>query len=133
MKELAICFLAAAGFSWPLITRATNLNAQWAMLTVIVGTVIVAAINMASTGIGTPTRTAIIVGVVAGLANGLGFVAYSTILAFKDVDVTKVVSVTTAMIPVLTMLGAWLFFHEAPTPPRLGGIAAIALGIYLLR
>lgn len=133
MKELAICLLAAAGFSWPLIVRATSLGAQWTMLTVIGGTVAVAAVYSAISAAAPPNKSALLIGLAAGVVNGLGFVAYSAILAFKGVDVTKIVSVTTAAIPVITMLGAWAFFGEEPSTQKIAGITAIALGIYLLR
>jgi uncharacterized membrane protein len=128
-----IVMVVALGFgTWPLLSRASGIQNGWVMA-------IVMAVSALSSwafhrpGLAEfPTNKALLWIVCAGLANGIGAVAYGRILLSPQAAAAGLPAVAlTAMIVVMSV-GGFLFFKDTVTTSKLVGLAFAAVGCYLL-
>ncbi len=125
-------FVAFAFSFWPIITRFGNIPAIWTAIIVNAGTVVSAIVYLVFKGDSTPNLKMIIIGIIAGLINGAGFLLYSHMLSNSNVSVSTVITVIDIMIPIVAMILGILFFKEAISVYRVLGLLLSIVGIYFI-
>ncbi|TSC77585.1 MAG: hypothetical protein G01um101429_1001 [Parcubacteria group bacterium Gr01-1014_29] len=113
-----------------LVSRASGLNPGWVACMLGIGTLPLALTGAIGNPI--PSTTALSVGLVAGILNGLGILAFGKIAAWQGIDISRLTPIAYGMIPVVVAVGAWLAFGEQFTTAKTVGLVAIVIGIYLL-
>lgn len=123
--------VAAAAFAiWPLVVRVVNISPGWLGLLVSAGTAAV-ALALAHTE-GLPNTRNLIVGLLAGVINGLGMLAYSKVLGDKTIDLTRIVPIILVLVPIMVVAGGVAIYHEPFTARKLAGVGLAGVAIYLL-
>lgn len=133
-NPLVFTIIAALGFGgWPLIVRAYSLSPITTSLAVSGGTFVVvgsfAVLSLTKAGgIGTG---ALVPCLIAGVLNGVGFVAYTMLVSNSSWAASHVPVSIVLMIAVIT-LGGILWFHDAVSFQRIAGFCFGAISVYLL-
>lgn len=128
--------LSALGFSWPLISRAAQLSPIMTAITCTIGSAVAIGIGSRFFILGpVPSARALTIGIIAGLINGSATIAYSMLISSKEKwEMSTYPPLTVGLMLIFMTVGAMVFFHEtANMPNKLAGIAAILIGVYLLR
>jgi len=128
--------LSAAGFSWPLVSRAAQLSPIVTSITYILGTAVAIGMGSRFFEFGpVPSKWSFTLGLIAGFINGLGMLAYSMLISNKEKwDMSTYLPLTVGLLTIFTTVGAMVFFNEtANMANKLAGITAIIIGVYLLR
>ena len=113
-----------------LVAKASGLNPGWTACMLGIGTLPLALVG--AVGNPAPSTTALVVGLAAGILNGLGILAFGKIAAWQGIDISKLIPIAYGLIPVVVAVGAWLGFGEQFTVSKTFGLIAVVIGIYLL-
>ena len=133
MKYSAFIYAIILAFSFgicPLVGRAAHLSGGWMTFFIAIGAVPLAAIGIGSAG-GLPAGKALLLGLLAGLINGIGLYAYGRLIAGKE-EVSKYLPMALALSPAIIALGGIIFFGESFTIAKIAGLCAVMVAIYLL-
>lgn len=124
---------------WPLIFKLVDSNSSPALIVILVpiGTLIVGMWNLSSFKFQTGN---ILLGLSAGIMNGLGMLIYAKLLSMgsnsidisKSVDMSKSIPLTAAAIPAFAAIGAIMIFNEPMTLKKGLGLAAAIIAALLL-
>lgn len=128
-----IILVAVASGAWPLIVRFTSLNAQWVAITVTLATAIVAGVFSYISSPALPPVRPLVIGLVAGTVNAVGMIAWGRLITLKGVELSKVLPIAFVLMPVVSVIGAFLIFKEPMTLKKIIGVVAAGISIYLLQ
>lgn len=128
-----IALIAIASGTWPLVIRFTNLNAQWVAITVTFATAVVAGVFSYFSSPALPPTRPIVIGLIAGTINAIGMVAWGRLITLKGVELSKVLPIAFVLMPVVSVVGAWLIFKEPMTIKKIAGVIAAGAAIFLLQ
>lgn len=131
--SLILCIVTALGFgSWTLIARASGATGGWIIAVVMSMSALTSTLFQRPT-LGTfPTGTALLTLLAAGLANGIGAVAFSRLITAPGTAMSSLPSAALTAMICVTAIGGFLFFKEPVTGSRLLGLAFAAAGCWLL-
>jgi len=131
---LSVIFVAIMWGGWPILARASGLNAIWvAVVGTTVGAIAVILVSSTLDQIkSVPDLKALIIGSLAGTMLGLGMFAYSKLVSNPEWEVSTLVPIAAGSITAITALGGILFFGEALGLAKAIGLACIVAGIALL-
>ena len=79
---------------------------------------------------------ALILGLTAGIINGLGLLIFYRLIAGSNEgswEMSRVVPATFVLVPIFTAFGAMIFFRETVTAERIIGIGLAAVAIWFLK
>ena len=127
------CLQAATYFAaWPLIVRPAGMPSSWIALFVAIGTILATlpfvVIDKASLVLN--SSWPILLCLLAGFVNGLGFRPYSKIAVVEGAGAYQ--GMTLAMMVVIAALGSRLFYGDALNASKLAGIAVVLIGLWLM-
>lgn len=136
MKNPLILALLAGFFFglWPVVARHISIAALWISFLIPVGTLLIVAPTALPGMISgaTPMNRLIVFGVIAGVINGLGMLAYGRILSNTDWNVSKYVPIVAVASIATAAIGAFLIFKEPLTIQKSLGLVFAALAVWLL-
>jgi uncharacterized membrane protein len=125
-------FLAALCFSlWPIIARFLALPAVWTGVLINAGTLIVTLAMLYFNPVAIPKMGTVTAAILAGMINGLGFLAYSYLLS-GVYEASTVVIVITVMSPIIVVVLGALILGEPIMLKKVLGILVACVSIYLL-
>lgn len=125
-------FLAGLCFgSWPVLMRGTNWSGAQGgfMISVITVVMFIPLWRGDTTGF---SQRALILGVSAGLLNGVGSIFYQKALADPKLEISRTLLVVLVTTILITTVGARLFYVELLDTKKLIGLAFGLIGVVLL-
>lgn len=129
-NPLVYCLIAACFFgTWPVIARFAHLSPGWLALVFSIGTGVVAVAGLNSP---VPLARPLIIGVGAGMVNGIGMLAFAKLISWEGVQVSRVIPITFALMPVFTTLAALVLFGEQLSLRKAFGVTLAFIAVYLL-
>ncbi len=130
-SPLLLAILSAACFgTWPVISRfATGVNPGWFSLLVALGT-LAGVLPMLNTAMPAARGAAIVL--VAGAVNGVGMLMFVKLLNTKGADLSRVLPMVYALMPVFTVATSMAFLHEPMNLKRGIGIALAIAALFFL-
>lgn len=130
-----LSLIAAVGFGgWPLVARAAGIPPFGIAVILSIGSVAaVTAVGPIMFTWDAVTRKMIYVGLLAGVINGISFLAYSKLVSNTAWDISTYVPLVIALMLIVPVIGGPLFFYENFSQSKAFGILAILLGVYLIR
>ncbi|OGZ31916.1 MAG: hypothetical protein A3F21_00455 [Candidatus Portnoybacteria bacterium RIFCSPLOWO2_01_FULL_38_39] len=114
-----------------LIARASHLGGQWTALMIGIGTFVVTLMGVIPHPL-LPAAKPLAICLAAGIVNGLGMLAFGTLVAWEGMELSKLISIAWGLVLIVISVGAWFFFEEQFTASKITGIISIVVGIYLL-
>lgn len=131
-KMVALCFAAASCFaSWPFLTRKAGLSMVWTSLTINFVTALVALGYYYFHIQAPPKPSALVMAVVAGVINGIGFLCYSYLNA-GEFEVSKVLVLIDIFLPLIALCLGAIFLGEPITVHKCIGVGFALLGVYFI-
>jgi len=133
-SPLFFCVMSALCFGvWPIVSRIGNVGTSWSSVLVVFGALLTTSVGLFfSARESMPlTRGGAIV-LVAGVLNGVGFLFFGKLMQWKDRDVSQLLPIVFALMPVFTLAAAALLLHEPVTAKKLAGIALAGAAVWLL-
>lgn len=129
-NPLIYCFIV--GICWGgmgLIARVSGLGSQWTAIMLGAGTLATTLV-----GINTilPPLKPLTICFIAGIVNGIGMLAFGVLTSWEGTEVSKVLPIAFALIPIAITFGALIFLGEQLTTTKAIGITVIAIGVYIL-
>lgn len=124
-----LCFGA-----WPLIMKASKIKPPIVAATVLVATSLAVFVPFLA-GNQVPiqvTLVGLLIGIAAGVLNGLGSIALQRILVSKAIEVTTAIFIIVVTQVVVTAIGGWLFYNEPFTVKKIMVVAAAGVAVYCL-
>lgn len=115
--------------AWPLIARLSGAGSAWTAIVVAIGTLGVVLLGANSD---TPDLKGWGVLLLAGVVNGLGFLAYSKILERKELELSQYLAMVPVGMVVVTVVGAMLFFGEPATAKKVAGVLLAVIALVLM-
>ena len=130
-----LSLVAAVGFGgWPLVARAAGIPPFGIAVILSIGTVAaVTAVGPIMFTWDAVTKKMIYVGLLAGLINGVSFLAYSKLVSNPAWDISTYVPLAIALMLIIPVIGGPIFFGECLTGNKILGVIAILVGVYLIR
>lgn len=130
---LVLCLMTAVGFgSWPMIARFAGTNNAWTGFLVMGGTAILSGLWYRSELASVPDSKTMALLALAGIANGIGMIAYTRLVTDKQFGMSSWVPASLAlMIVFVTIVSVVLFKESFPITKILGLLLACA-GIWLM-
>ena len=128
-----LCIQAATCYAaWPLIARSSGMPASWLSFFVtfgsLVSTVPFVVADKAPIALGSPWP--VMLCLLAGAVNGLGFRPYSKIAGVEGAGAYQ--SMTLGMMVVIAAFGSRIFYGDALSASKLAGVATILFGLWLM-
>ncbi len=123
---------------WPSLAKVSKLPTSTITFFVCVVTALTAVIYMylkndIQLSNGSTTKGVAII-VLAGIINGVGMIAYSSLLASNSgFDISKYVVMISCLMPVGTTLFAWMILGEQINSQKIMSIIIIVAGVYWLQ
>ncbi len=134
-SALLAVLITALGFGlWPLIARFAALSPIATALYASIGTVVVIAFGMRLPMFtyGQTSGGTILLCLLGGLLNGIGFLAYSFIISNRDWNLSLYIPIVVVLMSVMTVVGGMILFHEAVTAQKVIGILLAIAAIWAL-
>jgi drug/metabolite transporter (DMT)-like permease len=130
-----LALVAAFGFGgWPLVARAAGIPPFGIAVILSIGTVAaVTAVGPIMFTWDAVSRRMIYIGLIAGVINGISFLAYSRLVSNPAWDISTYVPLAIALMLIVPVVGGPLFFGERLTGNKILGVIAILIGVYLIR
>ncbi len=130
---LVYCVLSGLFFgAWPAISKLSKLPTDWLVVTVSVLTAVVSllGLNLRSN---IPNPGSLSIGAVAGILNGLGFLAYGVLLGYQGKDLPKFLAIA-AMIGFVIMIvsSSLILDGTSLSYKKILGLVLACVSIYLL-
>lgn len=98
-----------------------------------IGTIVVAVLWLSANPQPTPQTKQVLIALACGLIGGVSFVIWTKLISWPNANISILISIATASGLVVLTIGAWLIFGESFTTKKILGLAAILVGIYLIR
>lgn len=123
---------------WPSLAKLSKLPPSTITFFVCVVTALTAIIYMyfkndIHLSNGSTTKGLMII-ILAGIINGIGMIAYSSLLSSNSgFDISKYVVMISCLMPVGTTLFAWIILGEQVSIQKIISIVIIVAGVYLLQ
>jgi len=134
-NPIFLSLIVAFGFGgWPLIARAAGLPPFGIAVILSIGTVAaVTAVGPIMFTWDAVTKKVVYLGLLAGVINGVSFLAYSKLVSNPAWDISTYVPLAIALMLIVPVIGGPLFFGECLTGNKILGVAAILIGVYFIR
>ena len=122
---------------WPSLAKVSKLQPSTitfciCIITAVVAIAVLFAMRKVNLSAGTTTRGITII-TLAGILNAVGMVTYSYLLSSSSgFDVSKYVVMISALMPVGTVLFAWIILGEHISMQKVFSIMIIVAGVYFL-
>jgi len=136
-NSFLLCLIV--GISWsgaPFLARITQLN-PWIMASLIsIGTLISVLPFMLKQDFSIVSTSGLSIGLVAGILNGIGILAWYRLVAGSNEglwELSNVLPVAVILLTVALVIGGWLFFKDALTMKRILGLVLACSTIWLLK
>lgn len=132
-----LCFVV--GIFWaaaPLLGRLSSVNAMMMSVLIASGTLLATipvAFSQNYTAVGSK---ALIFGLVGGIANGIGLLAFSRLVAGSNEglwEISRILPISLLLVPIGIAIGAKLFFNEAITTEKIIGLILACGAIWFLK
>jgi len=127
--------VTSIGFGfWPLIAKSSNLPPLWIAVSVAIGTLLVVSAPM-SWSFTVPVKKFLIIGLIAGVVNGFGHIAFAKILAAVNsglLEGSMAFPVIMISALVIQTVGAIVFFREGVSLTKISGVVLGVVAVYLL-
>jgi len=114
----------------PLVARSSGLTPGWTSAFLALGTLPIVACGFWYGG-AVPVGRSLIIGILAGLINGIGLLAYGK-LTSGQFEISRYMPIALAVAPAIIAIGGWLFFHESLTLNKIIGVVAVVVAVWLL-
>lgn len=123
---------------WPSLAKISKLQPSTITFSICVVTAITAVIMLYVLGkpqlFKVATSKGIAVIILAGVLNGVGMVTYSYLLSSRSgFDISKYVVMISSLMPVGTVLFAWIILGEHISMQKVLSIVIIVVGVYFLQ
>lgn len=130
-----LSLVAALGFGgWPLIARAVGIPPFGIAVILSIGTVAaVTAVGPMMFTWSAVSRKMIYVGLIAGVINGISFLAYSKLIANTEWDISVYIPLVITLMLLIPVIGGPIFFGESISLNKALGVTSILIGVYLIR
>lgn len=117
--------------TWPLVTKLSGLEKGWATIFLSAGMLISAIVITAcgSTN-NTISQKALMLGLAAGLMNGIGLAAFNKLLTMSDVS--RSATAMYALLPAVIVVSGIMFLSEPITFRKAAGLGAAVVAAILL-
>jgi len=132
---LLYCLLTATCYAYyPVLAKIVKLEAMWLAILVNIGGLSVAlAWNIIGTNAQKLTPKQIWIGLLIGVIAGIGTLFYSLIMTMEKVNLSTVIPIMLAMMPVMLAIFSYFFLGERIFIPRkMVALVMVAVGIFLL-
>lgn len=130
---IVFCLVAGLGFgTWPLIARASEVGSAWITIIVICTTAITVLVSRVSHLSAVPTGRAIGLLLVAGLLNGIGWLAYGRLVASGEFEISRLAPAALILMIAIIAMGGVVIFGETLTREKSAGVLAAMLAAWLL-
>lgn len=132
---MAIIFIlvTAIGFGvWPLLARYAGLSSIATAILIALGTLLPVMIGARFLPVnpGQISGRAIVIGLLAGVINGVGFLAYSQVISNPELNLSIYVPAMVLLSVFVTVVGSVIFFGESINPNKVAGFVLMATAIY---
>lgn len=117
---------------WPIVMRLSGLNKNWASMFIgfgVLSATIVSFLFSPSNNI-TYFTNALGLGLIAGLMNGIGMLAFNQLLSSSEIF--QYITMNYALLPAVSFLGGIIFLSEPLTIKKIFGLLAAILAAVLL-
>lgn len=126
-----LAFVAGLCFAgWPIIMRGTNLDTIWVAILISFGASIFAITIAIGKKVVFPSPKELIIGILAGFINGLGFLLYSKIITTKSVQLSIALPLVAVTLVIFTAAAGFIIYKEPMTLKKaiglIGAITAVA-------
>lgn len=126
-----LAFVAGLCFAgWPIVMRGTNLDTIWVAILISFGASIFAITIAIGKKVIFPSSKELIIGILAGFINGLGFLLYSKIIATKSVQLSIALPLVAVTLVIFTAAAGFIIYKEPMTLKKaiglMGAITAVA-------
>lgn len=133
---LFYCFMAALCYSiYPVLAKKMGLTGIWVAIMINTGGLMVALIKFGSqTNKQMSSIKQMLIGfLLIGIVAGVGTLFYSEVMVFKGIDVSKLIPITLALMPIMTAILAYFIMQEQVfTIKKITAFTMAAVSIYLL-
>ena len=124
----AVCF---AG--WNLLARKAGVNQYWLTLVVCIATLLVVMLQSVPKVINMEiSRQALLILLIAGTINGLGFIFYGQALDSGAVNLSVLLPILFGVMVLFSYFGGVWFFNEPTNSTKMIGVGFTIFGIYLI-
>jgi uncharacterized membrane protein len=114
----------------PLIARLSGLTPGWTSAFLALGTLPIVVCGFWYGG-AVPAGRSLIIGLLAGVINGVGLMAYGK-LTSGQFEISRFMPIALAIAPAIIAVGGWIFFHEPISLNKIIGIIAVVVAVWLL-
>lgn len=126
-----LTFLSGLFFgAWPLVMRASGLATAWVVMILALGTGLVGISVFKGTA--SPSLNGLLIGLAAGLLNGMGSLAYGKLLGMPEAEMSKIVPLLVVLIGAVGVFGGYFFYGEPFTLRKIIGIITVIIAALLL-
>jgi len=135
----AILLCLIVGIAWsstPLLARLSSVNAMMMTILIASGTLVATLPVMFSQNYAAAGSKALAIGLIAGVVNGIGLIAFYRLVAGSNEGLwesSKVLPLSLILMLVGIAFGSRIFFGEAITPQKLIGVSLACGAIWFLR
>ena len=131
---LVLAFIAGLCFGgWPIIVRATTLSTNWIAVSISFGALIVVIGVMMKTGTIMPSVKNLLIGLMAGIINGFGFLVYAKLIGTKSIQLSVALPLVAVTLVIFVALAGILIYKEPITFKKLIGLMGAITAVILLR
>lgn len=133
-KTLFLVVLSGLFFGvWPVMMRASGLGAVWILLFLFLGSGIVGTLAVLKAGLPSLAPIAVLIGLAAGIINGVGALTYGKLIEMQSAEMTKFIPLSVVLIMGVGVVGAYFFLgEELFTMRKIFGIIAAIVAVILL-
>lgn len=128
-----LCVMVAFGFgSWPMIARFAGTNNAWTGFLVMGGTAILSGLWYRSELATVPSSHALGLLALAGIANGIGMIAYTRLVTDQRFGMSSWVPASLALMVVFVTIVSVILFKEPFPATKILGLLLACAGIWLM-
>ncbi len=136
-KAIFLCALVGVFFGTaPLLGRLSSVSAMMMAVLVAAGSLVATSPFAFSQDYAAAGPKGIILGLLAGILNGIGLIAFYQLVAGANKglwEISKVLPIALALVPIVIAIGAAIFFGEKFTASKIIGVALAGGAIWFLK
>ncbi len=126
-----LAFVAGLCFAgWPIVIRGTNLDTIWVAILISLGASVFAICIAIGKKVAIPPTKELIIGIIAGLINGFGFLLYSKLITTKSVQLSIALPLVAVTLVIFVAVAGFIIYKEPITLKKaiglIGAITAVA-------
>lgn len=135
----ATLLCVVVGIFWaaaPLLGRISSVNAMMMTVLIASGTLVATFPVAFSQNYAAVGSKALMLGLLAGIVNGIGLLAFYRLVAGSNEglwEISRVVPISLALVPVGIAIGSRLFFSEALTTEKIIGLVLACGAVWFLK